>query len=85
MLKQHHYEIHVRGDLEDGWDSWFTGIAIKNLTNRGNTDGITVISGLMDHAALHGVLSRVRDLGLCLLSVQLIEPGPEKSVPNPNK
>jgi hypothetical protein len=60
-----HYEIRLTGHLDAHWIAWFDGLAV---TRQG--DGTTVISGvIVDQAALHGVLQRVRDLGLPLVSV----------------
>ena len=56
------YQIRVEGHVREGW---FEGLVIAL-----HPDGETVISGQMDQAALHGVLGRIRDLGLVLLSVQ---------------
>ncbi|MFZ5808064.1 MAG: hypothetical protein ACOY16_02180 [Chloroflexota bacterium] len=56
------YQIRVEGHLRKDW--------FKELVINTQPEGETVISGLMDQAALHGVLSRIRDLGLVLLSVQ---------------
>ena len=59
------YEIRLQGRLDPRWATWFEGMT---LTDR--TDGTTVIHGLVaDQAALHGLLQRLRDLGLPLLSV----------------
>jgi hypothetical protein len=59
------YEIRVRGHLSDQWTDWFDNLTIEN-----QPDGEAVLSGLIpDQAALHGVLNRVRDLGLVLVSV----------------
>ena len=59
------YEIRVRGQLGQRWATWFDGMA---LTNAG--DGTTVISGpVVDQAALHGLLQKLRDLGLELVSL----------------
>jgi hypothetical protein len=59
------YEIRLQGQLDPRWATWFEGMT---LTDR--TDGTTVIHGLVaDQAALHGLLQRLRDLGLPLLSV----------------
>lgn len=59
------YEIRLRGHLDARWATWFDG-----LTVRQESDGTTVISGSVgDQAALHGLLQRVRDLGLPLVSV----------------
>jgi hypothetical protein len=59
------YEIRLTGHLDARWAAWFDG-----LTVRYESDGTTVISGsIADQAALHGLLQRVRDLGLTLVSV----------------
>ena len=59
------YEIRVRGHLDTRWAAWFDGLTLTHTT-----DGITVLHGLIvDQAALHGVLHRLADLGLILLSV----------------
>lgn len=58
-------EIRVRGHLDDAWTAWFDGLAIARTE-----DGETVLAGdLPDQAALHGALTKVRDLGLPLLAV----------------
>jgi hypothetical protein len=64
------YEIRVDGVLEARWGDWFGGLQLSS-------DGTqTVISGLLaDQPALHGVLAKVRDLGLCLISVRRLGPG----------
>jgi len=59
------YEIRVQGHLDQRWSEWFDGLAITY-----DGDGNTVLSGpLVDEAALHGVLIKVRDLALPLLAV----------------
>ncbi len=59
------YEIRVKGHLDSHWSVWFDGLTITNLPH-----GEALLSGaLTDQAALHGVLMKVRDLGLPLLSV----------------
>ena len=64
------YEIRLRGRLDARWAAWFDGLG---LTHEGA--GTTVIHGpVPDQAALHGLLSKVRDLGLPLLSVRRIGP-----------
>ncbi|HHY58297.1 MAG TPA: hypothetical protein GYA08_22995 [Chloroflexi bacterium] len=63
------YTIRVAGQLGAEWTAWFDGMTIT-LT----ADGDTVLSGVVtDQAALHGLLRRVRDLGLTLLAVNLID------------
>lgn len=59
------YEIRVRGLLDVRWSAWFDGLRLER-----QADGTTLIHGsLVDQAALHGLLARVRDLGLSLISV----------------
>ena len=61
-----HYQICIRGHLDERWMRWFEGLDVTPLP-----DGKTVISGaIIDQAALHGLLNRIRDLGLELISVQ---------------
>ncbi len=63
------YEIRLDGHLGPRWAAWFDGL---NLTHE--SDGITVIHGpVADQSALHGLLRKVRDLGLPLVSVSRIE------------
>ena len=60
-----HYEIRVGGHLDDRWAAWFDGLS---LTHR--PDGTTSLRGhVVDQAALHGLLQKVRDIGLPLISV----------------
>jgi hypothetical protein len=59
------YQIRVEGHLDERWLRWFEGLDVIPLP-----EGETVISGEMDQSALHGVLNRIRDLGLELISVQ---------------
>jgi hypothetical protein len=64
-LKRYMYEIRVEGHLGDSWVPWFEGLAICHTTA-----GETVLTGpLPDEAALHGVLIKIRDLGLRLVAV----------------
>jgi hypothetical protein len=64
------YEIRLRGHLDTRWAAWFDGLS---LTHR--DDGTTVIQALVaDQAALHGLLQKVRDIGLPLVSVTYLEP-----------
>jgi len=66
------FEIRIKGHLADRWAEWFGGLTI-NLEENGDT----LLSGpLVDQAALHGLLRKVRDLGMPLLSVNRVEPGP---------
>jgi hypothetical protein len=59
------YEIRLAGHLDARWAAWFDGLTVSH-----EGDGTTLISGpVADQAALHGLLQRVRDLGLPLVSV----------------
>jgi hypothetical protein len=59
------YEIRLEGHLEARWANWFDGLTLTH-----ESDGTTVLSGpVVDQAALHGLLGKVRDLGLPLIAV----------------
>jgi hypothetical protein len=63
------YEIRVQGSLDQRWSSWFDGLTISY-----EGEEITVLRGsLIDEAALHGVLIKVRDLALPLLAVSRVQ------------
>ena len=64
------YEIRLKGHLNNRWTGWFEGLTITLEDN-----GDTLLTGpVMDQAALHGLLKRVRDLGLPLISINPLEP-----------
>lgn len=64
------YEIRLKGHLDARWATWFDGLSLAQ-----KSDGTTLIRGFVaDQAALHGLLQRVRDIGLPLISVTRIEP-----------
>ena len=66
-----HYEIRLKGHLEARWSNRFEGLTITLEEN-----GDTLLSGpVVDQAALHGLLKKVRDLGMPLVSVSPVEPG----------
>jgi hypothetical protein len=68
--RQQCYEIRLKGHLDDRWVEWFEGLAITL-----EEDGNTLLTGpVIDQAALHGLLKKVRDLGLPLISVSPLEP-----------
>jgi hypothetical protein len=65
------YQIRIQGHLGREWTDWFEGMIIRHTDN-----GDTLLSGpVVDQAALHGLLRKVRDLGMPLLSVSCVEPG----------
>ncbi len=72
------YEFRVQGRLDQRWSTWFDGLTISY-----EGENITVLRGLLvDEAALHGVLIKVRDLALPLLAVSRVaESGPDPSSP----
>jgi hypothetical protein len=62
------YRFRVSGHLDDRWSDWLDGLVIER-----QADGTTVLTGpVVDQAALHGVIGRIRDLGLPLLSVNRV-------------
>jgi hypothetical protein len=65
------YQIRIEGHLDDQWTDWFGGLTVTLEEN-----GDTLFTGpIVDQAMLHGLLRKVRDLGLSLVSVNPIEPG----------
>jgi hypothetical protein len=65
------YRIRLQGHLDRQWTDWFEGLTITLEDN-----GETILTGpVVDQAALHGLLKKVRDLGMPLLSVTRIQPG----------
>jgi len=64
------YKVRIKGHLGSQWSGWFEGL---NITLEEN--GITQLSGpVIDDAELHGILKKIRDLGMPLLSVNSFEP-----------
>jgi len=65
------YQITVKGQLGHEWSDWFDGLTVES-------DGTftTITGNLLDQSALHGLLVRVRDLGIPLISVNRVEPEP---------
>lgn len=66
------YQIRIKGHLGQRWMNWFEGLTIIL-----DEDGNTLLAGpVIDQSALHGILKKVRDLGMPLLSVHSVDPGP---------
>lgn len=62
------YEIRLQGQLDDRWSDWFEGFTLTS-----ESDGTTTLTGpVIDQAALHGLLRRVGDLGVTLISVNVL-------------
>ncbi len=66
------YQIRIKGQLSPQWEAWFEGLAVTLEEN-----GDTLLTGpVADQSALHGVLKKVRDLGLPLISINPCQTGP---------
>ncbi len=64
------YQLRIDGHLDDHWSPWFGGLTVTQ-----NDDGTTSLTGAVtDQAELHGLLTRIRDLGVTLLSVAVVDP-----------
>ncbi len=73
------YEIRLKGHLEPRWAAWFDGLSLTTAD-----DGTTALRGpVVDQAALHGVLDKVRDTGLPLISVTQLDPDPPHTSTSP--
>jgi hypothetical protein len=71
------YEIRLQGHLAARWSAWFDGLTLTR-----QDDGTTLIAGpVIDQAALHGLLAKVRDTGLPLVSVEHVETDPTTTDP----
>jgi hypothetical protein len=69
-LQPRRYEIRLKGHLDARWAAWFDGLRLSH-----ESDGTTILHGpVVDQAALHGLLQKVRDLGLPLVSVMQVDP-----------
>ncbi len=73
------YEIRLQGHLDARWAAWFDGLTLTQ-----GSDGTTILHGpVADQAALHGLLQKVRDLGLPLISVTQAGPGHPQQLSQP--
>jgi hypothetical protein len=66
------YQIQVPGELDESWADWIQGMTMA-VEREGEDPPVTVLTGTVDQAALHGVLRRLYSLGLPLISVNCIE------------
>jgi len=70
------YQIRIKGHLDSQWTDWFGGLTITL-----EEGGDTLLTGpVVDQAALHGLLKKVRDLGMPLVSVSPVKPGPSTTL-----
>jgi len=71
------YQIKIKGLLDEKWSDWFDGLTITSQNERE-----TILVGpVLDQGALHGLLAKIRDLGLTLISVEQIDKQDEKLSP----
>ena len=70
------YQIKVPGELDESWSDWDGGMTVT-VESEGEGPPVTVLTGTVDQAALHGVLRRLYSLGLPLISVLAVEVGSE--------
>jgi hypothetical protein len=76
---QAYYEIKVQGQLDCLWAGWFEGMTLTNIENGESEVLCTLISGpVADQPALHGMLTKIRDLNLTLISVRKVDPSKKK-------
>ena len=66
------YQIKVQGRLSENWSNWFDGLAVAAAETEGGPTLTTLTGRVADQAALHGLLNRIRDLGLPLLLVECL-------------
>ena len=72
-MRRHLYEIRVVGTLDSSWTNWFDGLGIQHKQGEPGGQAFSILTGSMDQAALHGILMKIRDLGLPLLAVNRID------------
>ena len=66
------YQLRVAGRLDQHWSAWFGGLTVTH-----EDDGSTSLTGAVtDQAELHGLLTKIRDLGVTLISVSVVDPAP---------
>ena len=75
------YEIRVKGHLDGRWSEWFEGFEITNL----ESGEVLLFGEIVDQAALHGLLSKVRDLNLPLIAVRTVDPARQDPTLRPAK
>jgi hypothetical protein len=66
------FQIKVQGGLPEGWSDWFNGMTIT-VESESDDPPVTTLTGALDQSALHGVLAKIRDLNLKLVSFTRVE------------
>jgi hypothetical protein len=74
MSTSRQYEIRIQGRLQPEWSAWFDGLTIISNEQATRSGETLLVGPVADQAALHGLLAKIRDLGLPLLSLTLVEP-----------
>ncbi len=75
-----YYEIIVQGKLDNLWEKWFEGMTLTHIENGESEAACTLISGqVADQSELHGLLTKIRDLSLTLISVRRTSPQTNKT------
>lgn len=74
------YQLKVQGELKESWSEWFIGMTIEFEIEADGSPVTTLTGPVVDQTALHGLLSRIRDLGLPLLYLTRIEAGERPSI-----
>ena len=67
------YQIKIQGRLSERWSSWFDGLSISTETAEDGSVLTTITGPVADQSALHGLISRIRDLGLSLVLVERVD------------
>ena len=71
------YELRISGRLDERWSDWFDELSVERLD-----DGTSTLTGVVaDQAQLHGILARLRDLGVTLLACQVVGPAAPTGAP----
>lgn len=82
---QEYYELVVQGHLDELWAQWFEGMTLSHVENGESGAASTMIAGAVaDQSALHGLLIKIRNLNLKLISVRRVKPGKKDMEEFPN-
>jgi len=73
-LAQKEYQIKIDGELPKSWSDWFNGLLVETQTAANGAITTTLTGPIVDQAALHGILDRIRDLNLKLTAVTELAP-----------
>lgn len=76
------YEIEVQGELDRDWQQWFDGLAVTTTSASGQPATTTLVGPVADQSALRGMLCKLWDLNLTLISVRRVDAGTEEESDN---